>query len=193
MLKHNKKILLILGHPRKNSFCGALAESYANGARKADHKIQTLYLEEMNFNLILNDTQKQKLEPCLLDAQEKINWADHLIFVYPTWWSSMPALLKGFVDRVFISGFAFKYKEKKILPARFLTGKTMRLIITMDTRPWLYKLFLGNIHKKEMRNLAIFCGIKSPQATYLGSIKFSSLTERQNWLKQIYKFGEKAK
>jgi len=197
MSKPNKKILLILGHPRQNSFCGSLADAYLKGAQDAGHKIQTLYLGELNFNLILWDTQattaKQILEPCLADAREKIKWADHLVFVYPTWWSSMPALLKGFLDRVFTTGFAFKYRKKGILPERFLTGKTLRLIITMDTRPWVYQWLLGNIHKKEMRNLAVFCGIDSPRTTYLGPIKFSSLAQRQKWLEQIYKLGKSAK
>lgn len=193
MQKHPKKILLILGHPRKNSFCGALADMYLQGAREAGNEIKTLYLGEMDFNLILQDargnSQGQELEPCLTNAQEKIKWANHLVFIYPTWWSSMPALLKGFVDRVFAPDFAFKYKKRGLLPERFLKGKTMRLIITMDTRPWIYKWLLGNIHKKEMRNLAIFCGIYSPKITYIGPVHSSTPKQRQKWLNKIYKLS----
>ncbi|MBU4479871.1 NAD(P)H-dependent oxidoreductase [Patescibacteria group bacterium] len=195
-MKNNsdKKILVILGHPRKNSFCGALVEAYVSGVRETENKIEILYLRELNFSLILKNEGKnlpaQEFEPCLADAQAKIKWADHLVFVYPTWWSSMPALLKGFIDRVFASGFAFKYREKSMFPEKLLKGKTMRLIVTMDCYPLLYKWFLGNVHKKEMRNLANFCGIASPKTIYFGPVGFSTVEKRKKWLVQIHKIGK---
>ena len=56
--------------------------------------------------------------------QQDILWADHLVFVYPNWWSTVPALLKGLIDRMFVPGFAFKYRENSPFWDKLLKGKT---------------------------------------------------------------------
>lgn len=136
-----KKILLIIGHPRKESLCGALADKYVSGAEKAGHTIETIHLGGLEFDPILwgGYEGSQPLEPDLVKAQQQITWADHLVFVYPTWWGALPALLKGFIDRVFLPGFAFKYREGSVRWDRLLTGKSAHLIVTMDSPPWYYR------------------------------------------------------
>jgi|SRR3989304_5289898 len=93
----------------RNSFCGVLAEAYIEGAKAAGADIKQLYLGELKFDPILWHGYKeiQELEEDLKMAQEFILWAEHLVFVYPTWWGTIPALLKGFIDRTFLPGFAF--------------------------------------------------------------------------------------
>ena len=137
-----KKTLLILGHPDKSSFNGALADSYQEGAKKSGIEFERLNLADLDFELTLQKgyAGKQKLEPDLQRAQDLIRWAEHMVFVYPIWWATMPALLKGFLDRVFLPGFAFKYKENSPWWDKYLTGKTARLITTMDA-PYLYNWF----------------------------------------------------
>jgi NAD(P)H dehydrogenase (quinone) len=75
----------------------------------------------------------------VLKAQELITWANHLVFVYPTWWAGLPALLRLFFEMVFSPGFAFKYHDrmgKKIVGwDKLLTGKSARIISTMDAPP----------------------------------------------------------
>ena len=137
-----KKTLLILGHPDKSSFNSALADSYQEGAKKSGIEFERLNLADLDFELTLQKgyAGKQKLEPDLQRAQDLIRWAEHMVFVYPIWWATMPALLKGFLDRVFLPGFAFKYKENSPWWDKYLTGKTARLITTMDA-PYLYNWF----------------------------------------------------
>lgn len=91
--------------------------------------------------MVLHDgyNQVQLLEPDLVQAQADITWAEHLAFVYPIWWGGIPALMKGFFDRIFLPGFAFKYREGKAFPDKLLKGKTAHLLVTMDTPPWYYK------------------------------------------------------
>ena len=74
------------------------------GAGESGAEVRKLVLAEMEFDLNLSAGYKgkQPLEPDLQEAQELIAWADHLVFVYPNWWGGMPALLKGFIDRVFL-------------------------------------------------------------------------------------------
>ena len=112
-----KRILLILGTPKRDSLCHALAEAYSNGARGQGHVVRQLPLGELQFDPILREGfgQQQTLEPDLLEAQRQIHWAEHLVFVYPVWWGGVPALLKGFFDRTFLPGFAFKYRNRSQL------------------------------------------------------------------------------
>ncbi len=111
------KVLIILGHPRKDSFCGSLAASYAAGAEKAGAEIEMLALTDLTFNLNVTtkEPQYQEQEADIIKAKQDISWADHVVFVYPVWWGMMPALIKGFLDRVFVPGFAFY----EIAPGRF--------------------------------------------------------------------------
>ena len=109
----SKRVLVILGHPATNSFCGALADSYSEGANAAGNEVQFISLGSLSFDPILHNGYNtiQELELDLVAAKEAITWAQHIVFVYPIWWGAMPALLKGFIDRIFLPGFAFKYRE----------------------------------------------------------------------------------
>jgi len=109
MKEANIKVLVILGHPRKDSYNAALAESYVAGARAAGAHVEYLHVADLHFDLHvqIHSPQDQFEEKDLKEAKRLIKWADHLVFVYPTWWGNMPALLKGFIDRVLVLGFAF--------------------------------------------------------------------------------------
>jgi len=103
-----QRILIILGHPAETSLCRAIAEAYQSGAQAAGQDVRLLSLGQLDFDPILRDGYNtiQPLEPDLVAAQESIAWAEHLVFVYPIWWGSIPAILKGFFDRIFLPGFA---------------------------------------------------------------------------------------
>jgi putative NADPH-quinone reductase len=191
-----KKILIILGHPDKNSFNGALARHYKKAAKKSGYEVELVYLGELKFNPILHKGYKkiQKLEPDLVKMQQKIDWADHLVFIFPTWWYSYPALLKGFIDRTILPGFAFKYKENSLLPLpkRYLKGKTARLITTVDGLVLFYKLFGHSGLKSLKYGVLFFTGVWPVKTLILGSIKKSTKNKRQKWLKKINKLGKRA-
>ena len=101
------KILLINGHPDKESFNWALASAYKKGALKSGAEIKEIRISELSFNVNLQFGYRKRteLEPDLLAAWEDIQWADHLVWVYPVWWGSVPAIMKGFIDRLFLPGF----------------------------------------------------------------------------------------
>jgi putative NADPH-quinone reductase len=191
-----KKVLLILGHPNKDSFCGSLAEKYREGAVKAGAEVREISIGDLDFDPILHYGYKkiQELETDLIRAQELINWAEHIVFVYPIWWAGKPALLKGFIDRVFLPGFSFKYRENSPFWDKYLTGKSARVIITMDA-PVLYNfLVYGNAEQKAMkRGILQFCGIKPVKITTIGSVKTMKSGQIEKWLEKIKKLGEEIK
>ncbi|PVU85592.1 hypothetical protein BB559_006929 [Furculomyces boomerangus] len=94
---------------------------------------------KFNPNLMYGYRKRTEFEPDLLEAWDNIKWAHHIVWIYPTWWGSLPALTKGFVDRLFLPGFVFKHIETSPHPEKLLEGKTSEIISTMDTPAWYYK------------------------------------------------------
>lgn len=167
-----KKILLILAHPNKDSLSAKLLDFYYNTAKEKGREVRRIFLGDINFDLNLAKGYKeiQELEPDLKKAQEDIIWADHLVFAFPIWWYSFPALLKGFIDRVFLPGFAFKYKDKSPIPDKLLKGKTADIICTSGAPKINYFLNNGNIGPKLLKNILKFCGIKTKNKILIGSV-----------------------
>jgi NAD(P)H dehydrogenase (quinone) len=189
-----KKILVIKSHPKENSFCNALTDKYIDGAEKSDSEIKILDLKELSLEKFIKYEHEKnpKLSPDLLNAQKLIKWANHLVFTYPTWWATPPALLKVFFEMVFEPGFTHKYhKSSGIFPKwdKLLFGKTARIIVTMDSPPWYYKLFAGDPGGKMMKDIMGFTGVKLLKKHYFGSVKMSSKEKRGDGWKKCVKLG----
>lgn len=183
----SKRVLIILGHPSTDSFCGAIATCYFEAATQAGCEVRIVQLGALNFDPVLHEgyNQIQTLEQDLLDAQADIMWAEHLVFVFPLWWGGVPALLKGFIDRTFLPGFAFKYRQGKVFPDKLLKGRTAHLLVAMDTAPGYYKwvYWMPGLHQMRKHTLA-FCGIKPLTTLMFGPVLTSTTTQRQRWLQQ---------
>lgn len=194
MAQDNKRILVILGHPSANSLCGAMADAYAETARTAGYEVRLIRLGELEFDPVLHEGYNhiQPLETCLQTVQADITWAQHLVFVYPIWWGALPALLKGFFDRVFLPGFAFKYRDNSSLWERLLSGRSAHLIVTMDSPPWYYR-FISHMpgHHQMKKTILEFCGIKPVTITSFGSIRGSTAETRNKWINKVRQLAAK--
>ena len=191
----SKRILVILGHPANESFCGALVDSYVEGAKAAGNEVQRISLGLLSFDPVLHNgyAKIQELEPDLVTAQDAITWAQHLVFVYPIWWGAMPALLKGFIDRIFLPGFAFNYREGSQFWDRLLSGRSAHLLVTMDTPPWYFRwVYRMPGHNQMKRTILEFSGIKPVTVSSFGPIKGSSQQKREEWLAQANAHGRHA-
>jgi NAD(P)H dehydrogenase (quinone) len=189
-----KEITIILGHPAQTSYCRALAEGYLEGAESAGHKVNFLALSEMTFDPILHEGYRhsQPLEPDLKSAQSAIELSDHIVIIYPLWIGMMPALLKGFFERTFQRGFAYK-EARNPFDVGLLQGKSARVIITMGMPGWFYRLFYRSHSAKALkRNLLHFCGIKPVRFTYLGLVEAVSDEKRKHWLEKVRRLGSLA-
>lgn len=182
------KKLIILGHPAQESFCKSIAETYLATAKQMGQEVELLNLALLKFDPILHEGYKrvQELEPDLEHAKHLISWADHLVWVYPNWWGAMPALMKGFIDRVFIPGYAFKYRQNSSLWDKLLTGKSAHLYVTMDSPPWYYNWVTKMPgHNQMKRAILEFCGISPIKITNFGPLKGSSDSQRKKWLRLV--------
>ena len=191
-----KKILLIQGHPDTESYNFALGNAYKKGALKSGAELKEIIVRDLDFNpnLEFGYRKRTELEPDLIIAQEKILEADHIVLIYPVWWGSMPAILKGFFDRVFLPGFAFTKRETSLWWDKHLTNKSARIIATLDQPSWFYTLRYLQPSHQAIKGLTFnFVGIKLVKITTIGPIRNSKDSFRQNWLKKIEKLGSKQK
>jgi len=186
------KILIINGHPDKESYNYALAASYMKGAMASGAEVQQINIGQLIFNpnLEFGYRKRTELEPDLLQAQESIKWADHIVWIYPVWWGSVPALMKGFLDRVLLPGFAFKKREGSVWWDKYLVGKTSRIICTMDQPPWYYHWINGRPSHIAMKKLTMnFIGIKKVRITSIGPLRLSKEKFRHEWLAKVERMG----
>jgi len=192
-----KKILIILGHTDSESFCSSLTDRYATGASKQGYELRRINLGEIKFDPILHLGYRkiQDLEPDLLKAQEDIRWADHLVIIFPNWWGTFPAILKGFIDRIFLPAFGYKFKSStSFVWKKLLKNKTGRMIVTMDAPPIYYRFYLFSPGVRAIRKTVLeFCGISPVRTTLIGPIKKMSEKQKTSWLKRIEKLGKKGK
>ena len=189
-----KNILLILGHPSENSFCKALLDAYKKGAEIRGAVCKIIYISRLNFSVNLSDGYKtgeaMQLEENLAASQQLIQWADHVVMAYPNWWGFMPAIAKGFIDRVFLPGFAFKHHSGKTFPEKLLKGKSMRLMVTMDTPKWWFYLIYRASQYQILKHIVFgYVGFDPIRFSTFGFIRKSTDKLRNNWLKKVQQLG----
>jgi len=193
---NKKKVLVLLGHTDWDSMCGYLATKYEEGAREAGHEVRRVNIGDMQFDPILHKGYKviQALEPDIIKLQGDFNWANHIVVIYPNWWSTMPAKLKGLFDRMFLPGFAFRMNKGSLTGSwiKLLKGRTARVIITMDQHPFMTWLHVGDYSNEIRRGIFWFAGVWPTNVTSLGPIDRMSPEKRAKWGDKIFNFGKKA-
>lgn len=181
-------ILIIFCHPSHNSHNGEILKTITNVLNSNKQSYEIIDLYKQDFNACLTTTEyarirnrEKKTEADVLHIQEKIAKAKTLIFIYPTWWYNMPGKLKGFMDRVFTSGFAYNFKPVptwqlwganllSFIPGlRYLMqplsadghlGEKKAIIFRTYGGPALGRRVFGNgAHKVLDQNILRFCGI----------------------------------
>jgi NAD(P)H dehydrogenase (quinone) len=189
-----KKILVFLGNPTKDSYSGRIADAYESSAKESSHEVVRINIEDLKFDPILHQGYKtiQELEPDLKMLQEKIQWADHVVFIYPNWWCSMPAAMKGMFDRMWLPGFAFNFdKQTKKLIQR-LEGKTARVIIIAGTHsPFMTWWKFGDYTNEISHGILGFAGFKTRVSAFGPSEKVSPKI-LDSWVEQVKKLGQRA-
>ncbi|MCP4181940.1 MAG: NAD(P)H-dependent oxidoreductase [Hyphomicrobiales bacterium] len=186
-----KQILVIDAHPTSTSLCSALAKAYCVGASNTGTNVQTICLRDLEFDPILHEgySQRQEWEPDLSKVWEAIQQANHLCFVYPTWWGGHPALLQGLFERVFLPGKAFKYHETGSGWDKLLAGRSAEVLTTMDSPYWYYRLINrnGGIHRIK-KTILEFVGMKTKVHVF-DNVRNSSQSKRERWIEKVEKIG----
>lgn len=192
-LAMNQRILVIQGHPDADSthFCHALAQAYIEAAQQAGHEVRVITVAALDFPLIRSAREYAGEPPDnIRQCQDDIRWANHLVFVYPLWMGSMPALLKGFMEQVFRENFGLQVGQDGKAWQRMLKGKSARIVITMGMPALVYRWFFGAHSLKSLeRNILKFCGIKPIRESLVGLVE-GSPRHRRRWLDKMARLGK---
>jgi len=189
------KIAIVVGHPAQDSYCGALAEAYKRGAESGGHHTDLMVLGRMNFDAVLREgyRREQPLEPDLVAARELLRAADHWVLVFPLWCGDMPAILKGFIERVLQPDLLRMHASGGKASWKVFKGKSARVIMTMGMPGWFYRLYYGaHALKLVKRNILHFIGVTPVRSTIYGMIEAAGDDKRKEWLREVEALGHQA-
>lgn len=187
------RIFVVVGHARRNTFCEALGRAYAEGAREAGHHVDLVLTANMNFDPVLHEgfTKVQPLEPDLIEAHDWLLAADHIVIVFPLWLGMLPAILKGFLERVLQPDLVEPSKQGRFV--QVLKGKTARIVVTMGMPGFIYKWWYGSYAVKNLkRNVLRFMGVGRVSYDVLGMIEAAGDARRKAWLDRYRELGKRA-
>lgn len=162
-------ILIIYAHPETKGFCFHILQQVKTKLSQKGANFEVLDLYQINYDPVMKEEElytagNKKVNKENKEMQAKIEEAEKLVFIYPVWWASMPAILKGFLDRVFTPGFAFTYKGERLIsavPEGLLKEKEALVFQTLGGPRWAYFL-LGNPPKRMIKLFALwYSGIQT--------------------------------
>lgn len=202
------KVLVIYAHPSPQSFNHALLEAFLAGLIKAGHEYEVIDLYKEKFNPILTDTSpRAPLAEDVKRYQERIVGSDCLAFVFPTFWYRAPAIMEGFIDRVFTSHFAYRYqpfvKHMKLqfipligklkIPKGLLPCKKAVVIQTYGGPSWYYRFLFLRLPWLRFRAVLRFFGVRKIIYQSCYYVPFGSAKTRARYLKKTEKIGARLK
>jgi len=181
------KSLIIVANPIEDSFSFAMANRYKELAVAQKYEVELIDLYRSKYQqpfFTYDKSSGAKTTPEKEYYQNKIAWADELIFVFPYWWGSMPAILKNFIDWNFSRGFAFEYVNSR--PKGLLTGKEVKIFTTTGAPSFFYKITGANSRLRKMfkKQIIEFCGMKLKSCKIYGGID-QSKTDAADILEKI--------
>jgi NAD(P)H dehydrogenase (quinone) len=192
------KHLIIYSHPNPKSFNYAIKETFANALKEKNHEVRVRDLYEINFDPVLKGSdfvalQKGSVAPDVKTEQDNIKWADVITFVYPIWWTGLPARIKGYIDRVMTFGFAYKIDAKGV--TGLLSDKKVYLFNTTGTPEEHYKNIgmLKSMNQTSDMGIFEFCGMKVIGHKYFCGVPSSSDEARKKWLEEVKKIASDIK
>lgn len=190
--------LVVFAHPNPKSFGKGIVDKIEEISKEKGDEIMIRDLYDIGFNPILKPTdivafKEGNVPEDIKTEQEYVRIADIISFVYPVWWSGLPAMLKGYVDRVFSYGFAYEYTDEG--PRGLLTEKRGLLFCTTGTSSEDYAKSGMHDSMRQVSDQGIFkfCGIDVTNHAFFGAvpyvpdeIRYNYLIEVENIIKSTY-------
>jgi putative NADPH-quinone reductase len=195
------KTVIVFNHPYEGSYCNALLNSLTRGLQKAGHDIDLIHLDNDGFNPVMSAADLKGFkdgcpcDPMVLKYRERLETADRLVMLFPIWWELMPAMTKGFIDKVIFPGVAYDYNNSGRYPKmikRWHKLNRVTVITTMNTPSLVYRLFFGNAIKKAIFSGTFWkLGFKNRKWISYNMVKFVNNGKREKWLAQLESRFEK--
>jgi putative NADPH-quinone reductase len=184
------RVAIVFNHPYERSYNNAILGAVTKGLQNANHEVDLMHLDNDGFNPAMsNDDLKafvahQPIDPQVINYNERLKKADHLIFIFPIWWDLMPAMTKGFIDRVLNPGVVYDHHPRGFGLVPLLKNlKGVTIITTMNKPKIMYSLLVGNLIRKAMlRSVFKTMGYKNLHWIRFGLVKSVSREKRKNRL-----------
>lgn len=196
---NENKILIIYSHPWEKSFSHAVLETVKKALDEKKAYYQVIDLNKEKFNPVYTQKelalyQKGKFLDSKVGAyQKKIKNSNFLIFIFPIWWGAMPAIIKGFIDKVFLPGWAYIANDMGLFQGKLKHIRKSLTITTMGSPKIFYNFYLKNPIKQILINDTLkICGIKKNKLIQLGRVAAIQNKKRTAWLEKIKKFINKS-
>lgn len=182
------KVLVVLGHQSKGSFCHAIADTAMDALSAAGHEVifHDLYDEQFDPILPPPEIPKQAELPARIRQHcDEVAAADGYVIVHPNWWGQPPAVLKGWIDRVFRQGVTYEFAAGGKING-FLQGKTAQVFTTSNTPRDVELQWFGDPLENLWKTCVFdFCGLKDFERRNFESIVLSAPQQRQDWLAEV--------
>lgn len=187
------RVAIVFNHPYQGSYCNAILETVRKGLTNAGHEIDLMHLDNDKFDPVMTVADLKAfrdhtpIDPQVLNYKDRLEKADHLLFIFPIWWELMPAMTKGFIDKVISPGVAYQYtKNGNRMTPLFSNIKGVTVITTMNTPKMLYRLIFRNAIKKALLTGTFWkIGYKNRKWINLSSVKMVSELKRKKWLSKL--------
>ena len=184
------KCLIVYAHPNPQSFNCAIKETIAEQLISNGHDVEIRDLYALGFDPVLKSSdfeliQQGKIAADVEQEQKHIKWAELIIVLAPIWWANLPAIFKGYIDRVFSFGFAYVMEEEG--PKGLLPGKKVFIVNTSGAPNDMYEeLGMHDSFNKTMDfGIFTFCGMEVIGHKYLGAVPMVSDEDRKQMLEEI--------
>jgi putative NADPH-quinone reductase len=178
------KILVVIGHQRVGSFCHAICAAAIEELKAAGHTVVYHDLYEERFDPILREeeiSREATLEPVVRQHIDELLAVDGYVVVHPNWWGGPPAMLRGWIDRVFRQGEAYAFGPKGVVPK--LTGKRAVVFTTSNTPRDVELSVFGDPLENFWKTCVFgFCGVENFARRNFESIVMSTPEQRSGWL-----------
>ncbi len=182
--------LIIYAHPNNRSFNNSILEKIIDTGNKLGHESKVRNLYKMNFQPVLSAEDFDSIQAGEVPAdirieQDWIRWADTITFIYPIWWTSMPAILKGYIDRILLHGFAYAVAGDKIIP--LLKGKKVVIYNTLGQTLEEYQNngMIQSLNMTTDTGIFDFCGMKVLEHKYFGSVNTADENTLDQYLIEV--------
>lgn len=195
------KTTIIFNHPYEGSYCTAILNAVTTGLKKAGHEVDLIHLDNDHFDPVMRaaDLKAFKdgmaIDPQVLAYRDRIEQAQHLVMIFPIWWELMPAMTKGFIDKVIFPGVAYDYDSSGKYPKmikRWTSMSAVTLITTMNTPSLIYRFLFGNAIIKAVFSGTFWkLGFKNRKWISFNMVKFVSVEKRAQWLMRLETHFEK--
>ena len=186
------KVSVILGHPRKRSFNSAIAATVVDALGGKGHQVFFHDLYEENFGPLLPKNELLRHTELELKIEEhcaELSSAEGIVIVHPNWWGQPPAILKGWVDRVFRPGIAYEFREGDSgegIPEGLLKAKIALVINTSNTSEQREREVFGDPLEAIWKTCIFeFCGVKNFFRKNFSMVITSTFEERRKWLEEV--------